>query len=77
MEESHLNPRLVLGLFGAILVGLLTAVVTVAAGWGLLMGLVAYTLCGSATLVGISLVLARPRSAAVPAARPADEHALA
>jgi hypothetical protein len=51
-----LNPRLVFSLCVALLAGMLAGGLAVAAGWGLLAGLLVYSGVGSSTLVTLALV---------------------
>jgi hypothetical protein len=69
-----LNPRLVACLFAATLVGVSTAVTALSFGWGVIVALLLWSLCGSVTLV---LAAAMPIPSAISIARPATPPASA
>ena len=59
------------------MVGLLAAALAVAAGWGLLVGLLLYSCAGSTALVAFSLAWAEPRPALARVHRGREDAALA
>ena len=62
-----MNPRLVMCLFGAALVGFMAAAAAVSAGWHPLAALPVFSLSGSFALVALSLIPApRPVAEAAP-----------
>jgi len=65
-----LNPRLIALLFVSVLVGVLAAVATLIAGWGVLAALAAYCVGGALSLTVLSiLAVSLPRRKPQPAPR--------
>ena len=54
---THLNPRLVVCMFGGMLCGISAGALAVAAGWGFLIGLALYSGVGSVALVVLTVAL--------------------
>lgn len=70
-EETELNPRLVIALLGGMSIGLASAILAVAAGWGLLAGFLLYSGIGSSTLLVLTLAWPAPSPALAAAGEPA------
>lgn len=66
-----MNPRLVIALLGGMSIGLASAVLAVAAGWGLLAGFLIYSGIGSSALVVLTLAWPEPRQAIAATGQPA------
>lgn len=66
-----MNPRLVIALLGGMSIGLASAILAVAAGWGLLAGFLLYSGIGSSTLLVLTLAWPAPSPALAAAGEPA------
>lgn len=74
-----MNPRLVLCLFAAALIGVVAAAVSLASGLGVLVALLVYSGASSVSLLGLALAaMPRERKAQRPALLPAQgQHTVA